>query len=283
MRYQIFAVLSCFVCLTGCATNGFEKYYSPQPGSESVLSSPYVDKPLATPKVYAHSNDTKADAKRLAEDGYILLGTSSFFGPANRSNQAQAIAQGKKVGASLIMVSSSYRDTLNGAIPYTVANPTQYATVNTNGTVNSYGSGGYANGTYNSTSTVAVPGGYSTYSIPYSVTRNDFFASYWARRSPEKMRLGVNPVPLPDEVRSRLQRNTGVFVPIVIRGTPAFSANVLEGDVIVKINGTDVVDPKGFTDQLTQFAGQAVDLSIIRGSEPISIHVTLNPNPPGLQ
>jgi len=72
-------------------------------------------------------------------------------------------------------------------------------------------------------------------------------------------------------------------VPIVIRGTPAFSANVLEGDVIVKINGADVIDPKGFTDQLTRFAGQPVELSIIRGSEPLVIRVTLNSNPPGVQ
>ena len=177
---------------------------------------------------------------------------------------------------------SSYRDTLNGTIPYTVANPTQYATVNTSGMVNSYGSAGYATGTYDSTSTVAVPGGYSTYAIPYSVTRNNYFASYWAARSPDRMRLGVNPVPLPDEIRQRLQRNTGVFVPIVIRGTPAFRANVLEGDVIVKINGIDVIDPKGFSDQLTQFEGQAVELSILRGNDQLAVKVALNPNPSGV-
>jgi len=191
------SVVATAAVIAGCVTNGYEKYYSPQSGSESALSNPFVDKPLAIPKVYAHSSDLKADAKRLEEDGYVLLGTSSFFGPSNRSTQAQAIEQGKKVGASLVMVSSSYRDTLNGVVPYTVQNPTQYATVNTNGTVNSYGSAGYANGTYNATSTVAMPGGYSTYSIPYSIARSDFFASYWARRSPEKMRLGVSPATTP--------------------------------------------------------------------------------------
>jgi hypothetical protein len=61
--------------------------------------------------------------------------------------------------------------------------------VNTTGTVNSYGSGGYATGNYNSTSTVAMPGGYSTYNIPYNVSRNDFFASYWHRQLPLKTKV----------------------------------------------------------------------------------------------
>ncbi len=94
------------------------------------------------------------------------------------------------------------------------------------------------------------------------------------------MRLGVNSVPLPDEVRSKLQRNTGVHVPIVVRGTTAFKSNVLEGDVIVAINGADVTDPKSFSDQLTQYAGQTVQLGIMRGTEPMTIRVRLNDNPP---
>jgi hypothetical protein len=278
---RLISAILASLLLSGCV-NGFEKYYSPAPGSERISSSPYMDKPPAEPRVYAHSSDPNADAKRLAEDGYVLIGSSSFYGPANKVTQAQAVEEGKKVGAAIVMVRSSYKDTLSGALPYTVANPTQYATVNTTGTVNSYGSGGYANGTYNSSSTVAMPGGYSTYSIPYNISRNDFYASFWAKRSPEKMRLGVNPAPLTDELRQRLQRNTGVFVLIVVRGTPAFRANILEGDVILKINGADVIDPQGFSDQLTQFAGQSVEISLIRGQEPVTVHVTLNPNPPGV-
>jgi len=268
--------------ISGCAANGFEKYYSPQPGSEKLAASPYVEKPAEEPKVYTHSNDIQGDAKRLAEDGYVLIGTSSFYGPANRVSKSQAIDEAKRVGASIVLIKTSYKDTVSGSMPYTVANPTQYATVNTTGTVNSYGSGGYANGSYNSTSTVAMPGGYSTYNIPYNISRDDFFASYWAKLSKEKMRLGIRYVPLPDDVRQRLKRNTGVLVPVVVNGTPAFKANILEGDVILKVNGADVIDVPGFDAQLTQLAGQTAEFSIIRGEEPIVIKVRLNPNPPGV-
>jgi hypothetical protein len=50
-----------------------------------------------------HSNDVQADAKRLREDGYVYIGNSSFYGPANRSNQSQAIEQGKKVRAAIVL------------------------------------------------------------------------------------------------------------------------------------------------------------------------------------
>ena len=97
------------------------------------------------------------------------------------------------------------------------------------------------------------------------------------------MRLGINSENLPDNVRDRLKRNTGVLAAIVVRGTPAYRANILEGDVILKINDLDVIDPQGFTDQLTQFAGKSVKLDIVRGMDPVTIQVTLNQNPPGLK
>lgn len=268
--------------LGGCV-NGFEKYYTPVAGAEKITSSPYLEKPPAQPQLFAHSADVQADFKNMAENGFVMIGSSSFYGPANKVSKGQAIEEAKRIGAAVVLVKSSYKDTLSGTIPYTVANPTQYATVNTTGTVNSYGSAGYATGDYNSTSTVAMPGGYSTYNIPYNISRNDFFASYWVKQDTAKMRLGIRYVPLPPEVRNRLQRNTGLFVPIVMRGTPAFRANILEGDVILKVNGEDVIDPPGFERQLTQLAGRPVEFSIMRGAEPIDIKVTLNANPPGVQ
>jgi len=269
--------------LVGGCVNGFEKYYNAVPNVEKIVSSPYLEKSPTQPKLYAHSADIAADYKGLLENGFLLIGTSSFYGPANKVSKEHAIAEAKRVGAAVVLVKSTYKDTLSGTVPFTVANPTQYATVNTTGTVNSYGSGGYATGDYNSTSTVAMPGGYSTYNIPYNISRNDFFASYWVQQNIDKMRLGIRYVPLPDAVRTHLQRNTGVLVPIVVRGTPAFRANILEGDVILKVNGIDVIDPQGFDRQLTQLAGQSITLSIMRGDQPVEVKVTLNPNPPGVQ
>jgi len=264
---------------TGCAVNGYERYYVRQPGIENLSTNPnaYVEKPPSVPNIYAHGEDVKADVRHMAENGYVLIGTSSFFGPAKIGTQAQAIQQGKKVGAAVVLIKSTYKDTLTGTLPYTVPNAPQVATVNTNGNVNSFGSSGYANGTYSSTSTVTMPGGSTTYDIPFAVTRSDFLASYWVARDVTKIHFGGNVSNLPDDVRARLKRNTGAYITIVIRGTPAFRADILEGDVILKINDADVIDAKSFNQQLTQLSGQQVELSILRDAEPITIRMTLVP------
>jgi S1-C subfamily serine protease len=79
------------------------------------------------------------------------------------------------------------------------------------------------------------------------------------------------------ELSKKFERNTGVIAQIVMRGTPAFRANILEGDVLLKIGGEDIVDTQGFATQLTRFAGQPVKIDLMRGDQPRSITVTLNP------
>jgi hypothetical protein len=265
-------VLLLTLALSGCAANGFAKFYTPQAGSEIVSTSPLFLKPPKTPALYTHSDDVKADAKRLAENGYVMIGSSSFFGPSKMANKADAIAQGEKIGAALIMVKTSYKDTLSGSVPLVLPNAPQVATVNTSGNI--YGNGGSAH--YNSNSTVTMPGGTTTYNMPYNVSRSDVFASYWVQYDPAKIHLGARVVPLPDDVRTRLKRNTGAFVFVVMHGTPAFAANVLAGDVIVKINDADVIDATSFPKQIAEYQDQKVNLGIIRDGQPINISTPVN-------
>jgi len=269
---KILAIASAFALLTGCAS-GFEKYYRPASRDALAQAAPQLLPPPREPAVYMHSADMQADGKRLREDGYVYIGESSFYGPANRSNQEQAVAQGKKVGASAVLFKSQYMDTRSGVIPYTVANPNVVSTVNTSGTV--YGSNGNS-ATYSGTGTVTTPGGSSTYNIPYSVDRNTFYASYWAKRDPKKIHLGLFFRPLDDATRHKLERNTGAQVAIVIRGTPAFAANFLEGDILLKIDGRDIIDGQSLTAELPQLAGQHVTFDIVRGDQPRTVTVTLN-------
>ena len=203
----------------------------------------------------------------------MFIGESSFYGPANRSNQNQAVTQGKKVGATVVLFKSEYMDTRSGVIPYTVANPPVVSTVNTSGTV--YGNNGSAS--YSGTGTVTTPGGYSTYNIPYSVDRNTFYASYWAKRDPNKIHLGLNYGPLNEAQRHKLERNTGLQVAVVVRGTPAFKANFLEGDILLKMNGADIIDVQSFSADLNGLAGQRVTFDLLRDDQPRTISLTLNP------
>lgn len=56
--------------------------------------------------------------------------------------------------------------------------------------------------------------------------------------------LGINIQTIPIEARSLFQRNTGVYVANVIINSKAFNANVLRGDVIVSINGIELLRPE---------------------------------------
>jgi hypothetical protein len=275
----VIAGISAYVVLVGCAS-GFEKYYAPMPGAETVAKNPRFERPPAVPVVFAHSAALTAAAAQLEEQGYILIGTSSFYGPASKVTKSQAVTQGEKIGAALILIKSQYMDTVTQTIPVTVPNAPRVSTVNTAGTVSTYGNGGYATGNYNSTSTITSPGGSSTYSFPYSVSRNTFFASYWVKQDVLRMRLGVNAVVIPEAMRAQLRRNTGVYALSVVRGTPAFNANVMRGDVIVKFNGEDVIDPAGYGGLLTKYAGQTVTLGLMRDGNPIELTVTLRLNSP---
>jgi PDZ domain len=266
------AMIAAILALTTGCVSGFEKYYRPAPAAPGLPPPSLLPAP-PSPAVYTYSGKPQADAKRLAEDGYVFIGESSFYGPANRSNQEQAVVQGRKVGAAVILFKSEYMDTRSGVVPYTVANPAVVSTVNTSGTV--YGNGGSA--TYSGTGTVTSPGGYSTYAIPYSVDRNTFYASYWAKRDPNKIRLGLYSRPLDEEQRHKLERNTGVQVTVVVTGSPAFNANVLEGDVLLKLNGRDITDMRSLNMDITQLAGQRATFDLLRGDQPRSIAVTLNP------
>jgi hypothetical protein len=245
--------IGAILALTGCA-NGFEKHYHPAPPAGLVSVAPSLDPPPPKPAVYVISADIQEDAKRLAKDGYVFIGESSFVDLADRSREAQAVMQGKRVGASVVLFKSEFKDTRSDTIPYTVSSATKPGT-----------------------GASTPPGGYSTFAREHSLDRDTFYASYWAKRDPNKIQLGLNYGPLSDALRQRLERNTGVQVDTVVRGTPAFNANFLEGDILLKMNGKDITDVSTLSSGLIHMGGQLVTFDLLRSDEPRTIAVTLNP------
>lgn len=270
------ALLS-LLALAGCV-NGFEKYYKPSPSATQVLKSPYNAPASATPLIYNYSNDPKVDNHNAMRAGYVYIGSADFYANASKVSQPQLIAQAKSVGASLVLIHTSFKDTVSGSIPFTVPNAPVVSTVNTSGTVNSYGSGGYATGTYSGTGTITTPGGSTTYQMPYQFDRNNYDATFWVKRDTSKIMLGINPGPLSDAQRHELQRNSGIVAAVVVNGTPAFQANILEGDILLKVNDEDLIEPASMVAQVEKYAGQKVTFQILRDGQPKTIPVTLRPS-----
>ena len=97
---------------------------------------------------------------KMFENGYALIGYSDFYG--RKIDDSQAIEQGKKVKASIVIVYSKFKDTISGATPLILPDT---KTSTTNVTASAFGSGGYATG-YGSGTTTTY--GTQTMYMPYT-------------------------------------------------------------------------------------------------------------------
>jgi hypothetical protein len=262
--------------LVGCASPGpFGKFYAdntPSFGTNTSRLMPYSGNSLIL-----QMSKPDADIKRLHQQGYAIIGQSNFE-ISGGLDQSALQAQAKKVGGDIVLYRTDYLGSHPGVKPVLQYEPGQTYTTTTSGTVNAnaYGSGGYAYGTgnYYGTSTTTTPGTLYTQMVPVTLHRYAHHAIFWRKTKPPV--LGILARPLPDDLKATLQRNGGVVVAVVLDNSPAFRANILEGDVMLKIAGEDVASPQDYADKMPKYAGQKVDLEILRDGETKTISVQLN-------
>jgi membrane-associated protease RseP (regulator of RpoE activity) len=281
---KAFVLLPLLLFLGGCG-NPCSTFYTDFTGGKSVLENPDVIIPTGEPKLIQGSNIEK-DIKRMLEDGYLFLGKSEFEEGESYQYAYQYILQhrdsvnvwgkkyitshdafihAKKIHADTVIVYSQYAHTVSGSMPMTVPNmQTSYDS----GTI--YGSGGgFAN--YSGSSTTY--GSTTTY-IPYQIRRYDYLATYWVKIKPP--RLGIYFEDLTDELRKKIESNKGVYITVVIKDSPAFNADLLSGDVIRKLNDTEVIDRTHFGKLLAENKGQQITLEIFRNDKTIIKQLQLN-------
>ncbi len=268
----ICSVLTVFI--SGCATgtNAYSQYYKELPGTDISTLFPYS----GTTQFQPASTDPMHDSEELLRNGYRLMGISEFQGP-NQTDDALK-SQATKVGADVVLYSCGYVGSQQTATPYIQYHSGQTFRTTSSGTVNAnaWGNGGYAYGTgnYHGSSTTTTPGTYSTEMVPVTAQLYQYETAFFRKAKPPI--LGVLTHPLSGEIRAKLQRNAGVFVWIVINKSPAFNANILEGDIILKMNGEEVPTVDDFSNKIAQLAGQKVNLEIVRNGETKNISVQFN-------
>jgi hypothetical protein len=252
-------MLLCVVLLSGCVSNGYRAFYHELPDAQDTLAQRVYPAP-AEPKLDRLAGQFQDVQAQYTRAGYVAIGYSSYNGPTGR--EADALAQGKTVGADVIVVMSPrFTETVSSSIPVTT--PTSETTyTNSNATV--YGSGGTANVYGNSTSTTY---GTSTTYIPVTTHRYNFEAVYLVKR---KFTFGAQFAPLTDEERMKIQSNKGVRIQQVVNDTPAFEADILVGDIVLAVNGRGVSSTESLQQMLQNTAGQRLELAIIRNGEPLT-------------
>jgi hypothetical protein len=258
---KVLFLLPLIMFFTGC-TNFYSKFYVDHTGGLGVLGNPRIIAPSGEPKLIQGSN-VETDCLKMSENGYILIGESRF-GTVS-INQNMAVEQAKKVYADTVIVYSQYSNTISGIVPLTVPN-TQ--TTYHSGSI--YGSGGVS-ANYSGSSTTY--GTQTTY-IPYAETIYDYYATYWAKAKP--MSLGINFGNLTDELRRKAESNKGVYITAVVKDSPAFNADLLRGDIIRKLNDTEVIDEVHFGKIIAENKGQQIKLEIFRDGKTIIKQIQLN-------
>lgn len=210
--------------------------------------------PPDSPLLYLGTADSAADTLALFENDYAPLGVSSVV---DGSNPQQALDQGKLIGAALVVVYGHF-DAPPGltldVLPSHPRPPDPGQPV------------------------ASVPADARAMMLASGLGPNDQFASYWGKIRPAI--LGIVSRPLNDQEQAQLRRKDGIVVEGVLNGSPAATAHIVAGDVIVAIDGKPLVDARAMPALVNSLAGQRVRIDMIRNGSPLSVTTQLNPASP---
>jgi S1-C subfamily serine protease len=254
-------LLSVFL-LSGCVTP-FSRFYYDRTGGVDITPNVVISD--SEPKLF-RGNNLERDNQQMFEDGYFMVGYSSFN--AGNVNVNGAIIQAKQVHAAVVITYSQYTNTVSGAIPLTAPN-TQTSSTSFNGSA--YGAAGYQ--TFSGTADTTTYGTKTTY-IPYNMNRFDHGATYWVKV--KRPIFGVYAADLTPEDRQKIGSNKGLLIYAVIKDSPAFRADILKGDILRKIGDIEIYDLKNFQEVVNQYAGQKVHIDILREGQEIKKDIELN-------
>ncbi len=258
-RRMLVAPLLCiFGSIVSCS-NRFSACY------EDYLEEPIV----AIPALIPHSGDPEiqlaensdADWIKLFEAGFLMIGRSEFN--SRRVSLEDAGEHARHVRAAVVLVTETYVDTTTRIISRTRDERI------TSNTIGSY-RGTYSRGTYSATTTTTVP---TTTYHHISVDSYDYDATFWVKSKPRVFGAGVRD--LSPEIARALQRNRGVEVFALRRDSPAFMADILRGDIIIKVAGRDVIDEESLQEILKNAEGTRVEVLLNRSGKEITIPVQL--------
>lgn len=237
MKSLIFLVA--LIACVGCR-NPYVDYYRDISGGKNLHDPNQFEQPNGFD--LKHGLNPQEDEIRFMEDGFVMVGYSSFNGGNISNIDSGAVEQAVKVGASFCVV---YNPKLTGSMQ--------------------------------GSNSVYVPGRYASFAVttPVQINRYDYLVTYWMKPK-MKYVLGVRYVDLSSEEKAKYQTNKGVKIMAVVKGTPAYRADLLRGDIVKRIAGVEVEDIAHAAKILQENTGKTVPVIVRRGEELQTFDVSLN-------
>lgn len=258
----------------GCA-NPFTKHYRSTidqwPRAKSLLAEGPAD---PTGPRLVTTKDMKADSLSMLENGYFMIGVSTFRSPP--VDERMSLQQARQVGADAVLVKQEFVSTVTQSVPITEWIPDRSITTTERSTFRD--SPAADPKTIEREITQTLQGEAQTTYVPQSTDYYEYSTTFWKKTKP--LKFGVLVRPLNEESKKKLQTNKGVSVRVVVKRSPAFDADILRGDIITHFNGEPVVDPEDFFDKIDSCAGQKVTVKVVRDKKKLDIEVTLRGNAP---
>ena len=254
------------IAFPAAAKNPYEQFYNDTVGGAELPRA----NPAGKPALYSGGPNKEQDAHSMMQRGFALIGYSAFNAGSGIDDK-KAEKQAERVGADVVLLYSNYSGSQSYSAPIFLPNNT-VSTSTTTGTV--YGPYGQT-AQYQGRTNTTTSGGLSVIPRTVTVSRSDYVATYWVMMKP--LPFGAKAVDLTPEERKALGRNRGATIAVVINGSPAFEADILEGDTVLGVNGAEISDTKDLTARMRALAGQDVTLRLWRNGSELERVVHLRP------
>ncbi len=223
------------------ADNPYEKNYKAQ--NTGALVSLQVNPDT---KMYV-SNHKDKDNISMLENGYDMMGTTGFEGgevPAEL-----ALQHAKAIKADTVLVYTKYGAARTAASK-----------------IDTYKEAAKKNG-----------GEIDEKDLIEDDIKYKYFASYWAKLPPPL--LGVHVIKLArsaDEENPQKQLLKGLNVLAVVKGSPAEAAGIERGDMLLKVNDTELNKAEELAKIVRQYQGKSVTIAYERDGDAKTAQATLN-------
>jgi hypothetical protein len=117
---------------------------------------------------------------------------------------------------------------------------------------------------------------WATALIDRHVDHYEYMVTFWKRADPSRVTLGAITEPAPRALWAQLGTRHARVVSAVIGGSPAYLADIWEGDVLLAIEGQAVAGEEGLGRLLDANAGREVTLTVWRTGQLRDLSVPLN-------
>jgi len=219
------------ILLTSC-TNNFKKFYK-----EEELYAKVKDKVIlyqGDPQILK-SSDIEQDLEKYFRKGYIAIGSSNFNSGDESNPESDIKKLAQKLGAEIALWNYKYTNTVSGVNTYTYYTP-QTDTSHYSGNISS----GYSMNSYNYSGNITTQTQRPNIaSVPYSVRRYDYTAVFLGKTN-IKIKFGASFKDLDRDERIRLKLKGGAVILMIFEDSLAHRSNLLEGDIITKIQEHEV-------------------------------------------